>query len=287
MSFNCAQPCGIGAGRLVRAEILAALVFLQSGPSFSQTTLSEAPAEFPSTPSGPEALSPEELDAFGLVMESGPPSQVIVRAEAFHHQYPDSQLLPLAQLREMRAEIQINSYEGAVALGQELLRQNPNNLEALVLLAGVLPNFPPAYSAERKAKALKQAADDIQGATQLLHTFHIMEGVSVNSFLQNKRRLYVSLKEAAAFLDLVSANYEGAIRQYQAALAEDPAPSAVTYLRLGMAYYAAGQLDRAGPPLEKAMQADTEVIRQQAGKLLKDITSNRNAFHNTPSETER
>ena len=96
-------------------------------------------------------------------------------------QFPDSQLLSLTRLRELQAEIDANSYEGALAVGHDLLRASPRNLEALILMAGVLPNFPSSYSAARKANSIKEARDDIQAANELLQTFHPMEGFSLAS----------------------------------------------------------------------------------------------------------
>ncbi len=282
--MNCRLAISYGScGRYAAsAVLLATFLVSQSGPAWPQAVLPEAPTDFPSTPSGPEALSPEELDDFGLVMEGATASEVIARAEAFGHQYPDSQLLPLAQLREMKAEIQLDSYEGAVSIGHEILRRTPKNLEALVLMAGVLPNFPASYPAERKARALKEAGEDVQAAGQLLHTLHIREGVSARTFLKNRRKLSASLKEASAFVDLASGNYQSAIRQYRVALEMDSTPPAATFLRLGFAYYKAGQVENARSPLEKAMQADTGLIRKEADRLLKEIAASSNVIRSAP-----
>lgn len=263
-----------GCGRFTASALLAAFLLSQAGFAGPQAIVPGIPADFPSTPNGPEALSPEELDALGLIMEAGTPFEVIARAEAFSSQYPDSQLLPLALLREMKAEIQLNSYEGAVAIGHEILHKNAQNLEALALLASILPNFPASYPAERKAKALREAEDYIRAARQLLRTFHLPEGVSAPSFLNNKRKLSLSLQESAGFVALVAGNYEGAIREYRLALEANPNPSAATWLRLGVAYYRTGQFEKARLPLERAMQTGTEIIQKEAEKLLKEIAAN-------------
>jgi tetratricopeptide (TPR) repeat protein len=286
-NFKRERARGKGTHWGARVAALAAMLLLPLGFASAQASLPEAPSNFPFTLTGPEAVTPEELDAFGFVMEATLPSNTIARAEAFIREFPDSQLLSLAQLREMKAEIDANSYEGAVAVGHELLRRNPNNLEALILMAGVLPNFLPSYPDARKANALKEAREDIQTATQLLQTFHLMEGIPARAFLTNKQNLRISLKQAAAFVDLASGNYERAIQEYQAVLAENPTPPAVISFRLGIAYYHAGQVEKARAQLERAMQVDTGIIGKRAASLLKEIASKPNSLHQSPAGPER
>jgi tetratricopeptide (TPR) repeat protein len=273
---NCNADEGAGGKRThgrAHGAALATILLLPAGFAWAQASFREAPANFPFTLNGPEAVTPAELDAFGLIMEANLPSSIIARAEAFVLHFPDSQLLSLAQLREMKAEIDANSYEGAVAVGHELLRRNPKNLEALILMAGVLPNFPPSYPDSRKTNALKEAREDIQSADQALHTFHLMESFSARVFLKNKQDLRISLKEAGAFVDLASGNYERAIQEYQGVLAESPSQPSVIHFRLGIAYYRAGQMEKARAQLEKAMQGDTGIVHKQAANLLRKITS--------------
>ena len=268
-----------------QAAALAALLLLTSGLALAQG--SGVPSNLPFTLNGPEAATPQELDAFGLVMEAASPSSVIAQTEAFVHQFPDSQLLSFIRLRELQAEIDVNSYEGAIGIGHELLQKSPKNLEALVLMAGVLPEFPPSLSAARKANAIKEARADIQAANDLLQTFHLMESYSARDFLKYKRKLRSSLDEAAASVDLVSGNYARAIQEYQAVLAENSTPSALIYFRLGIAFYHAGQMEKARLQLEKAMQADKGIVGKQAANLLKQIPPESNGSQNSPAGVKR
>jgi tetratricopeptide (TPR) repeat protein len=139
-------------------------------------------------------------------------------------------------------------------------------------MAGVLPNFPPSYSAARKANAIKEAQDDIQLANDVLQTFHPMEGYSPGDFLKYKRKLRTSLKEAAATTDLAAGNNDRAIQEYQELVAENPAPSPTISFRLGVAYYRAGQTEKARQQLEKAMQGDHGIVRKRAADLLNQMT---------------
>ncbi len=270
---------------ITQAAALAALLLLTSGLALAQG--SGVPSNLPFTLNGPEAATPQELDAFGLVMEAASPSSVIAQTEAFVHQFPDSQLLSFIRLRELQAEIDVNSYEGAIGIGHELLQKSPKNLEALVLMAGVLPEFPPSLSAARKANAIKEARADIQAANDLLQTFHLMESYSARDFLKYKRKLRSSLDEAAASVDLVSGNYSRAIQEYQAVLAENSTPSALIYFRLGIAFYHAGQMEKARLQLEKAMQADKGIVGKQAANLLKQIPPESNGSQNSPAGVKR
>ncbi|MGH9447645.1 MAG: tetratricopeptide repeat protein [Terriglobia bacterium] len=228
--------------------------------------------ELPNTPNGPQARTRAELDTFGRVMESDTPAGIIATAEAFVDRYPKSQLLPMVRLREMRAEMEVNSYEGAVAIGRELLPENPRNLEALLLMASILPNFPP-QDASRRAAILAEARKDIEAAGELLQTLHMPQGASAEEFLINKRRLKAALAEARGFVDLVAGQSQQAIREYRWALAHGGNPSPVTSLRLGQAYYMAGDLKNARAELKLAMRSNSGVIRRKAAQLLQRISS--------------
>ena len=269
------------------AAALAAVLVWPSLLVGAQEGLSEVPSNLPFTLNGPEAVTAVELDAFGLVMEATSPSSTIAHAEAFVSQFPDSQLLSLTRLRELQAEIDANSYEGALAAGHDLLRASPRNLEALILMAVVLPNFPPSYSAVRKTNSIKEARDDIQAANELLQTFHPMEGFSPGEFLKYKHKLRVSLKEAAATVDLASGENERAIQEYQEVLSENSPPSAIIYFRLGVAYYRAGQTEKARKQLERAMQVDNGIVRKRAADLLNQIASNPKGLQNSPADVKR
>jgi tetratricopeptide (TPR) repeat protein len=262
---------------------LAAILLLPTWLASWQDRAPEAPSNLPFTLNGPEATTTAELDAFGLVMEATSPSSIIAQAEAFVHQFPDSQLRSFTQLRELQAEIDVNSYEGTLAVGHDLLHRSPRNLEALILMAGVLPNFSAYFSEARKADAVKEAREDIQAANELLQTFHPMEGFSPGDFLKYKRKLRLSLKEAAAFADLAASNNARAIQEYQEVLAENPTPTPIIYFRLGVAYYRAGQTENARKQLERARQADTGLVRKRAAELLDQIADKPGGLQ-TPAE---
>lgn len=228
--------------------------------------------EFPNTPNGPEARSRPELDAFGQVMESTTAAETIGAAESFAADYPGSQLLPMVRLRELRAEIAANSYAGAVAIGRELLRKNPDNLEALLLMAETLPDFPPSYSAKREA-ILAEAEKNITKAQELLRTFHLPQGASAAEFLKNKRRMKASLEEASAFVDLAAGHYPDAARKYERVVRDGENRSPVALFRLGLAYYRMGDRQKARARLQEAMRSNSSLIRQKAEVLLQQLNS--------------
>jgi len=226
---------------------------------------------FPNTPTGPEAQSRAELDTFGLVMENRTPAEVIAAAEVFKQRFPDSQLLSLALLQEMRAQIAADSNAGALAIGRELLRRDPNNLQALVWMAEILPNLP-AVEAGRRKIVLTEAEAHAQQAKSLLRTLRLPAGVSARDFLRNKRALAVEILEATAYIYLVGERYQEAIREYEQVVAYGFAVSSLTRLRLGMAYYHAGSVAQARLQLLLGERGGPDTVRQQALQILNVIT---------------
>lgn len=247
----------------------ALLVFTILGPAPLHAE-GELLFELPNTLNGPQAQSRQELDSFGRVMMAHAPASIIGTAETFAHNFPNSQLLPLVLIQEMKAEIAINSYDGAVANGHRLLSINPNNLEALILMAQVLPDFP-ASEASRKAQILAEAQKDIKSAENLLQTFHLPTGVSAREFLKNKRRLATSLEEAAGYVDLKGGHYKRAIQKYEWALNHGSDRSAVTSLRLGLAYFYAGNTIQAEKNLNDAMKSQSSLLQKRAAEILAKI----------------
>lgn len=233
--------------------------------------------QLPNTPNGPQARTRAELDAFGRVMEAKQAASIIAAAETFASRYPQSQLLPMAKLREMRAEMDVNSYEGAVSIGRELLLENPRNLEALLLMAAILPDFPPGYAVQRKA-ILAEARKDAESAEQILNTLHLPEGASPREFIIEKRRMRASLAQAKGFSDLIAGQYHDAIAKYNWALSHGANPSPVMSLRLGEAYLEAGDLADARGQLRQAMNSTSLPIRQRAAQVLKKTASAQGAL---------
>lgn len=268
----CPKPVPSGNRRPHKIAVCLLFAFFAgsiAGEILRSEPLQSVTSQFPGTATGPQARTRAELDAFGRVMESQAPADIITAAEAFVSHYAQSELLPMVRLREMQAEMDVNSYEGATATGHELLSENPRNLEALLLMADILPDFPPRYAARRGA-ILAEARKDIQSAGQLLQTFHLPQGASPEEFLMNKQRLAVSLAEATGFLDLVAEQYEGAIRHYRWAVVHGGDPSPAALLRLGQAYSDVGDVRNARLQWERAMRTGTGLIRQKAAELLKN-----------------
>lgn len=264
------------------------LVLIALGPEMAvnspaQFSLPGDVYEFPMTPNGPQARTRTELDAFGRVMEANTPASIIAAAESFALTYKYSQLMSLVKLRELRAELDADSYEGAISIGREMLSENPRNLEALLLMANILPDFPPQYAGQRES-LLREARKDIQAAEQLLRTFHMPEGSSPKEFILSKRRMGASLTEAKGFADLVAGRYRDAIAAYQQALAEGADASSVVALRLGQAYYAAGDLKDARQQFQHAAHSSSSLIRQTAARLLMHGAANQNGRLQSPDK---
>ncbi len=251
----------------------------------AETPVSDGVYELPNTPNGPQAGTRAELDAFGRVMEAKTPAAIIATAETFASEYKQSQLLPLVRLREMQAEMDANSYEGAVSIGHEMLSKDPRNLEALLLMGSILPDFPPRYAAQRES-ILGEARKDLQSASQLLQTFHLPQGASPERFMMNKRGMMASLAEAQGFVDLVAGQYRDSIESYKRALALRADPSAVTALRLGQAYYGAGDLGNARVELEQAVRSPSTLIRQKAASLLSKVEISERATGRSAHEAQ-
>lgn len=270
-----------GAGRKT-CQVAVCLLFTISLSLTAESHLeAQSPGviyQLPNTPNGPQARTRAELDAFGHVMEAKKSASIIVAVEAFASRYPQSQLLPMVRLREMRAEMDVNSYEGAISIGRELLLENPRNLEALLLMAAILPDFPPRYAAQRKV-ILAEARKDTQSAEQILRTLHLPQGASPEEFIIEKRRMRASLAQAQGFSDLVAGEYHDAIAKYNWALAHGSDPSPVTSLRLGEAYLEAGDLAKARDQLQQAMNSTSSLIRQRAEQLLKKTASAQGALN--------
>jgi len=268
-----------GKGRMFTKGIRSMVFLVGVGTCFmsawaeegSPTSL-EDPSYLPNTPNGPQAQTRPELDSFGLVMEAASPTAIIAAAEDFSRRYPASELLPLVQLREMQAEMSANSYAGTIAMGRQILQRSPDNLEALILMAGALPNFPPSYSGQ-KQQILAEALQCRQKAEELLEKFHLPEGASPREFAEGKSRMRVSLHASAGFAALVGGQNQEAIREYQWVLAHGGESVPSYHLYLGFAYQHAGDPTNASLQLHKAIDTGSGVVRERATEALNQLPS--------------
>ncbi|MBZ5563213.1 MAG: hypothetical protein LAP13_12445 [Acidobacteriia bacterium] len=209
-------------------------------------------------------------------MENRTPAEVIGAAEVFRQRFPDSQLLPMALLQEMRAQLAADSRAGALAIGRELLRRDPNNLQALVWMAEILSNSPPVEAGRRKT-ALTEAEAYAQ----------LPMGVSARDFLKNKRTLGAEIHEAGAYIYLAGERYEEAIQEYERVIACGSEVSSLTRLRLGMAYFHVGDVVQARLQLLQAERDGPDNIRKQASEILKLITRGSDTHKEPPAKLDQ
>lgn len=268
MNLRARSTLGLDKILQLLASGIAAMFLL--GTAWPQSVSEPPISNFPNTASGPEAQTRSELDCFGRVMEAAHPSEIISAAETFYARFPQSELLVLVQLREMQSEIDAGSFEGALGVGRRLLKTNPDNLQALVLMAQVLSDAPPGNPDERGV-LFAEARADLAKARSQLGLFHLPQDTSPQEFLRNKRLIQSSLEESAGALDLAEENYPKAISHFESALALAGAASPALALRLGVCYFRIHDMEKAQTYLQKAAGANYELISQRANELLKEV----------------
>src|SRR4051794_11996336 len=205
-----------------------------------------------------QAKTPAEYDAWLDVLD-GP---VLVKGAAFERDYPSSSLrLPVCEMlaREWRSQ---GNQEQAIAAVERGLALAPDYIPLLVELSDLLSNT---------SKELGRAAEAARHALELLDRAHAPSRIAPAEWISVVNRLRGRAHGALGMVQFRKDDPEGALKEFQSALAAGAGDDPVLHYRLGRLYALTGKLTEARRELQiAAMSADT-ALRDLAKKALTEL----------------
>ena len=243
----------------------------QAGPKEREQAVKAAMA---ASPTGTVQIPPEQNQAYGAITTELDPDKVIAEADDFAKKYPDSPMLSYVYSFQANGYQQKGDVEKTVDACAKSLKANPDNVMALIIDIGMLPQ--PQYlnnhSADRE-KILQQAESEANRALDLLPK-RVTKKADESDADYQKRLAEVEsqvhgplgmihLEMATGGLTgLDKAELEKAEHEFTTAVTTTSRPDPRDYYRLGEAYKMDGKLD-------DAIQAFTKASELGQGTMIK------------------
>ncbi len=219
---------------------LAAIPLAAYGANSARKTPSLVPANHWDAPpqaaegTKPQWKSREEYDAYNAMATEKDPNKKISLAEAFLKKYADSDFKSGAYLAEMQSYVQMNQTDKAVGAAREVLKYDPDNLDALAFLSYVFPFTFKADEPDATSK-LSRSESDARHGLDALQKLQKPDNVTDQQFEQYVKPKRAVFNNAVGFVQLQQKDYPAAITSFKAALQDNPSDVYTNY-RLGLAY---------------------------------------------------
>ena len=209
-----------------------------------------------------QAKTPEEYDAYLNVLD-GP---VLDKGVAFEHAFPSSTLLlPVCELmsREWRSA---GNAARAIEAAEHGLAIAPDYLPLLVELADLLANGSTSGST-----SLDAATIAARRALTLLETVKAPQRVGIEEWTAAVSKLKARARGALGSVLFKRDDVAGAVKEFEAALAEPVTHDPSLHYRLGRLYAVTGRTAEARSQLEEAARRGGKILRERAEAALAEL----------------
>jgi tetratricopeptide (TPR) repeat protein len=199
----------------------------------------------------------------------GPDVEARIKAcDDFQQKFANSEFRSIALFFMTVAYQDKGDYDKTLLYGEETLKLDPANFQAMLLLSQLIANRTRENDLDKEEK-LKKAENYANQALEALKTApRPNPAVTDEQWALAKRDLNAQAYAAFAMGAIARKNYDAAIEQFQKSLAVSPSPDPSTMVRLGDAQTKAGKYDDAIATFDKvAGIADAPpVVKQIAAK---------------------
>lgn len=198
----------------------------------------------------PQAKTREELDTFGMILDSGSPQATLVAAKRFRGLFPKSEFYEYACVAQMQAAMDMLDMRLAEETALVVLKLNPNNPEALLTLGEVkVAGFATGTGAD--AALLEHAVEYAKASLDRLRALSLPPLGDSHTWLRTKRAMLARAHLVLAQVAIRQGQWGTAENELQTAI--DLAPSSKAYLLLSRVY---GQTNRQEQALAATKKAD-------------------------------
>jgi tetratricopeptide (TPR) repeat protein len=243
----------------------------QAGPKEREQA---AKAPIGASPAGTVHIPQDQTQAYDAIRTELDPDRDVSLVDDFAKKYPDSPLLSFVYSFGANAYQQKGDVEKTVDLCEKSLKANPDNLMALIINIGMLPQ--PQYlnnhSADRE-KILQEAESEANHALELIPKRLTKKGDESDGDYQKRLADFESQVHGPlgmTYLEMATgglvgadkAELEKAEHEFNTAVTSSSRPDPRDYYRLGEAYKMDGKLD-------DALQAFTKASELGQGTMIK------------------
>jgi tetratricopeptide (TPR) repeat protein len=214
-----------------------------------------APQAAPQSPVAkqPVVKSKEEADALMAMFNAKDSDSRIAAGEALVQKFADTQFKSLALFFIAASYLEKNDYEKTITYAERSLQADPENYQAMLMLARTLAGRTKEFDLDREEKL----------ATVEKHGNRVLEilktaprpnpNVTDEQWDGAKKEFTAQVYEAFGMAAMARNKPDQAIEQYRKALDTSPNPDPATMVRLGVAYAKAAKYDDAVASFDKVM----------------------------------
>jgi len=251
--YGCARAPAVGAKPIGPFALTCALllVFLENGQ-----------AQF--TSAG-QANSPEEFDAYLLVLSKPSPKEVILAAGEFERHWPRSELLAHIFELELEAYRLLGDSAKAILAGEKALKVAPGNLVVLANLGYIIASSTP--DPQQLARAEGYARRELEVSKSI----RVPKRISPREWDEIQGHLGSIAHATLGLVIYKRGEVAEAVREFETAVKLAPVPDPTQIYRLGMLYRASGNLSGAIEMLRRAAELNDPTIRELAQRELKSL----------------
>jgi len=251
--------------KMFQSAVVAAAVFcLLAGAAMAQSAPAQPPAQ-PGEAAPPAATIPlakqpavksqAEGDAVVAMLQAaqGPdPDARITACQNLINKFPNSEFKPLALFFMTMSFQEKNDYEKTIAYGELTLKEDPENIQTLLLLSRLIASRTRENDLDKEEK-LKTAEKYATHAVEATKTSpRPNPSVTDEQWIDARKEMLAQAYEAFAMIAMARENTEAAIEQFKKAIETSPGDPA-TMVRLGNALAKAGKYDEAISTFERVM----------------------------------
>jgi tetratricopeptide (TPR) repeat protein len=215
--------------------------------------------------STPQAKSPDEFDAYLVVLSKKAPAEVISAGKEFASAWPHSELLAEVYQLEMDAYRSLNDPSGSIQAGQKALQVAPDNVTVMANLAYILAD------GTTGKQQLDLAENYARKALAILKTFKVPKRITPEEWKAIRRHVESEVHAALGLIAYKNNDSSSAIREFETSISLAPTPSPTQYYRLGLLYEATGEKTKAIGMFEQAAQLNDPAIRHLAESHLQAL----------------
>jgi tetratricopeptide (TPR) repeat protein len=214
----------------------------------------------------PQAQSGEELSAYLDILLSQDPMKIVSLAADFERKFPTSEFTGPTQRMTMHAYQSLDDYDNTVATGRKALQSNPDDVDALLTLANVLPN---GKDKTQDADAiLREAERDARHALAVIPSLKAARTVPLEEWLKFTAQMKASAHEALGQVAFNRHRFTDSVQEFEICTNQNPVPDGRQFYRLGLAYFFAEKPDKARIALKRASDLGPDIVRDRAKSLL-------------------
>ncbi len=214
---------------------------------------------------GGQANSPEEFDAYLLILKETKPEKIITATSDFMRRWPQSEMI--AQILELQSEAyaSFEDPKNAILSGEKALAAVPNNLVVLTNLAYTIANS--TSDPQELARAERYA----RRVLDLSQTIVIPKKISPQEWQETRSHLTSTAHAALGIIAYKEGNSPAAIRELETAVGSERSSNPAHYYRLGLLYQTTGNRVKTIEMLRRAAAGNDPAIRQLAEEKLRAI----------------